>query len=83
MDLNIISQDKLNELKAYIKNSPIVIYTVEGIGLPADLDIEIMVKSNKQLFDFIKELKFRFPALVGEYQPIIFMDTLKVRYLPA
>jgi len=80
--LNNISKEELKRLKMYIKNNPLVIYDVEAIGLPADLDIELMVHSNQQLFGFIKDLKFRFPKLIGEYSTIIFMETLKVRYLP-
>lgn len=82
INLNNITKEKLLKLKTYIKNNPFVIYLIEGIGLPADLDIEMMVKSNEQLFKFIKDLKHKFPELVGEYQPVIFLDTLKVRYLP-
>jgi len=82
IDLYKISKEELIRLKSYIRNNPSVIYIVEGIGLPADLEIEMMVKSNKQLFDFINDLKFRFPKLIGEYNTIIFMDTLKVKYLP-
>ena len=82
IDLYKISKEELIRLKSYIRNNPSVIYIVEGIGLPADLEIEMMVKSNKQLFDFINDLKFRFPKLIGEYNTVIFMDTLKVKYLP-
>ena len=82
ISLNRISKEEIAKLKSYIRNNPLVIYIVEGIGFPGDLDIELMIKSNQQLFDFIKDLKFKFPALVGEYQTVIFMDTLKVKYLP-
>jgi len=82
IDLYKISKEELIRLKSYIKNNPSVIYIVEGIGLPADLEIEMMVKSNKELFDFINDLKFRFPKLIGEYNTVIFMNTLKVKYLP-
>ncbi|MFH1073232.1 MAG: Lrp/AsnC family transcriptional regulator [Nanoarchaeota archaeon] len=82
ISFNRISRNDLMRLKEYIKNNPLLIYIIEGIGLHADLDIEMMVSSNQQLFDFIEDLKFRFPALIGEYQTVIFMDTLKVKYLP-
>lgn len=81
-NLNKISKQELKKLKQYIKSNSSVIYIVEGVGLPADLDIEIMVKTNKQLFEFIEDIKFKFPTLIGEYQIVIFMDTLKVKYLP-
>jgi DNA-binding Lrp family transcriptional regulator len=82
LNLNKTAKDDINKLKSYIKNNPIVIYMIEGVSLPGDLDIEIMVASNKQLYEFIDGLRNTFPALVGEYQTVIFMDTLKVRYLP-
>jgi DNA-binding Lrp family transcriptional regulator len=83
INLYNISKKTLIRLKSYIRNNPAVIYIVEGIGLPADLEIEMMVESNKQLFDFINDLRFRFPKIVGEYNTVIFMDTLKVKYLPS
>lgn len=82
INLNKISKEELNKLKSYIKNNPLIVYIVEGVGLPADLDIEMMVKSNQQLFDFIEDIKFKFPALIGEYQTVMFIATLKVKYLP-
>jgi len=82
INLYNISKEALKALRMFIKSSPVVIYEVEGIGLPGDLDIEVMVKSNAELFDFINSLRFKFPKLVGDYTPVIFMDTLKVKYLP-
>ena len=82
INLNKISKEELIKLKSYIRNNPLVIYIVEGVGLPGDIEIEMMIKSNQQLFDFINDLKFKFPMLIGEYNTVIFMDTLKVKYLP-
>ncbi len=82
IELNRKSKEELKKLKAYIKNNPLVLYLVEGIALPSDLDIEIMVKNNQQLFEFVEDLRFKFPTLIGEYQTVIFVDTLKVKYLP-
>ena len=69
-------------LKEFIKNNPATIYLVEGISLHGDIDFEMMIKDNKELFDFIKLLRKEFPKIVGNYNTVIFMDTLKVRYLP-
>ncbi len=82
IEMNRKSKEELKKLKAYIKSNHLVLYLVEGIALPSDLDIEIMVKSNQQLFEFIEDLRFKFPTLIGEYQTVIFVDTLKVKYLP-
>ncbi|MEK6834949.1 MAG: Lrp/AsnC family transcriptional regulator [Nanoarchaeota archaeon] len=76
------SKEELLKLREYIKLNPLVIYFIEGVGLPSDLDIEIVIKSNQELFNFIEDLKFKFPKLISDYNTVIFIDTLKVRYLP-
>ncbi|MFH1916569.1 MAG: AsnC family transcriptional regulator [Nanoarchaeota archaeon] len=73
---------EVNRLYAYVRENPIVLYVVKGIGFPEDLDVEIMIKSNSELFDFIKDLRQSFPKLIGEYRTFMFIDTKKVRYLP-
>ena len=55
---------------------------MEGIALHADIDIEMMIESNQQLFDFIEDLRLKFPEIIGEYQTIVFAENLKVKYLP-
>ncbi len=74
--------DNIHSLYSYISRNPIVLYIVKGIGLPEDLDIEIMVRSNLELFSFVKDLKRRFPNLIGDYRTFMFIDTKKVRYIP-
>jgi Lrp/AsnC family transcriptional regulator, leucine-responsive regulatory protein len=78
---NYTNQDVLR-LREFIKNHTATIYYVEGIGLHADIDFEMMIKDNQELFDFIKVLRKEFPKIVGNYTTVIFMDTLKVKYLP-
>lgn len=82
--INIHYEDvaQIKRLYAYIKENSIVLYIVEGIGLPEDLDIEVMVRSNLELLNFIKDLRHRFPSLIGDYRTFMFMETKKVRYLP-
>jgi len=82
LTLNTFSKKELNAVKDYLRNNPLVIYVVEGIGLPADLDIEIMIRSPEQLYGFIDDIRFKFPMLIGEYDTLIFLDTLKLKYLP-
>lgn len=81
--INKGSKDALRKVKSYLKQIPLCVYIVEGIGIPADLDVEIMVKSNQELFSFIEELRFTFPTSIGEYQTVIFLDTVKVNYFPS
>ncbi len=72
----------LRRLQEFIKNNPATIYYVRGVSLHADVDFEMMIKDNKELFDFIKLLRDEFPKIIGSYTIAIFMDTLKVKYLP-
>ena len=44
INLNKVSKDNIRLLKNYIKNNPLVIYIVEGVGIPGDIDLELMVK---------------------------------------
>lgn len=82
LSLDTTEQQALRELQSYLKRHPAVIYVIEGLGFPKMLDFEMMVQSNQELFSFIEELRFRFPRLVGEYETVVFLDTLKVKYLP-
>ncbi len=82
MSLNNITKERLLELRNYVKNNSIVLYIVEGIGLPGDLDVEIMVKTSQELFNFIKDLRGKFPNMIGDYKTIIIYETKKVRYIP-
>lgn len=82
ISLNNTTKEGLQKVKMYLKQSTFCIYIVEGVGLPADLDVEIMVESNQQLFSLMEELRFTFPSLIGEYQTVMFLDTLKVTYFP-
>lgn len=80
-----IHYENINEIKklySYVKENPIVLYVVKGVGLPEDLDIEVMVKTNQELFNFVKDLKLKFPNLIEDYRTFMFIDTKKVRYLP-
>ncbi len=72
----------LSQIQEYIKNDPKVIYQVKGIGFPGDLDLEVIVRSSQELYDFIKDLKLRFPSSIREQKIFMFRDTVKVRFLP-
>lgn len=72
----------LRKLKEFIKYNPSTIYYIEGIGLHSTIDFEMMIKDNKELFEFMKLLRKEFPKIIENYTTVIFMDTLKVKYLP-
>ena len=82
IDIHNFSDRELMEIKERIKQNPATIYEVEGIGLPEFLDVEIMVRSNDDLRNFITDLKNRFPKIIGHFSTFTFLDTIKVRYYP-
>lgn len=82
VNLNYADMGQIRKLHSYVKENPIVLYVVKGIGMPEDLDIEVMVKTNEELYQFIKDLKVKFPTLIGDYKTFMFINTEKVRYLP-
>lgn len=73
---------EIQQIYDFLKTNPLVLYIVKGVGFIEDLDIEIMVKNNQELFDFIKSLRTKFPNSVGDYKSLMFEDTKKVRYIP-
>jgi DNA-binding Lrp family transcriptional regulator len=82
MNTTNITKEKLERIKTYLKSQTATIYQVEGVGKPEFLDVEIMVKTNNELLEFVKKLKKEFPYTIGSYRQIMFVDTKKVRYYP-
>jgi len=79
--LTNVTHEDFNKFKAFLKNDSRTIYIVNEIGI-CDIDVELMVRSVQDLFKFIKEIKFRFPRLIREYETLALVETLKVNYLP-
>ena len=75
------TEQEVKKLKQYLKELPEVIYFVEELGM-CDLDIEIMLKSTQDFFNFMNNIKYQFPTLIKEYETLIFVNTLKINYLP-
>ena len=82
VSINYESLQEINKLYDYIKCNSSVLYVVKGIGFPEDLDFEIIVKDNSELYDLIKDLKQKFPAVIGDYKILMSIEMKKVRYLP-
>lgn len=75
-------QKTYQELLEYIKNQPMTVWLVDGVGLLGDIEIEVMVESTAELFDFINQMRLQFPAVVEEYRTLLFAEVLKELYLP-
>ena len=79
--LSNVNKEELMKLKEFFRTNPKVIYTVEEIGV-CDVDIELMMKSSQDFFEFLREVKYAFPSLIKEYATLIIDETLKINYLP-
>ena len=77
--LNNISENNIKMLKGYLAKNSKVIYFVEEVG-PWNFDVECMFKSNQEYFEFIKNLRYKFPELIREYETLIVVKTIKVGY---
>ncbi len=82
INLNRYGKKEVSSVKEFIKNHPVTIYLVEGINLHADIDCEIVVQDNAELFDFITKLREHFPQVIGDYSTICYVKTHKTRFLP-
>jgi hypothetical protein len=82
INLNKYGKQDVIAVKEFIKNQPATIYLIEGINLHADIDCEIIVKDNAELFDFITTLRQQFPKVIGDYTTVWYVKTIKTRFLP-
>lgn len=82
LNVSVASAENLKAVKAYLSQQPLVLYIVEGIGFPADIDFEMAAQSPLELDDFMRKLRSAFPGIIADYNALLFTGTLKVRYLP-
>lgn len=76
-----VTKENFETFRRYLENNPKVIYIIDEIGI-CNIDVEAMFESERDYFDFMKELKFKFPTLIKDYETLIGMETLKINYLP-
>lgn len=77
--LNNVSEKSIRQFKGYLKGDPRLVYFVEEVGL-WNFDIECMFRTNQEFFEFIKNLRHKFPEMIREYETLIIAKTLKVNY---
>ena len=82
LNLSIPSRENLHAVKEYIKHQPLSLYIVEGVGIPGDLDFEIVAQSPFQIDELIRKLRSTFPGLISDYAALLYTSVLKVSYLP-
>jgi len=70
------------KLVGFVKQNPAVVYIVEGTGIPAELDVEIVVRDVLDIYRFVNGLRAAFPGEIGAYESMILEEARKVRYFP-
>jgi len=81
VNFNNFNEEKINYLEHYIEDNPQIIYIIRALGT-CDLDIELIVESNEDLFSFIEDLQSKFTNSIKEYKTMILTDTIKAKFLP-
>ncbi len=79
--LTNVSKEETRNLEENLEKDPRVIYNVKALGT-GDLDIELMVDSNQEFFDFIEKLEDKLPGAIKDYQSMILSKTVKSEFLP-
>lgn len=81
--LNLTHDDKkkIAAIKEDLRKNLNTVYFVDEIGI-SDIDVEMMIGSNREFIDIIEALENKYPDMIKEYRHIIFTDTIKVSFLP-
>ena len=77
---NVNKKEYLRMLQ-YLKVNPRLTYRVEEIGI-CDVDVELMLESSEDFFEFLKQIKYTFPGMIKEHETILMGTTIKLIYLP-
>jgi len=79
--LNDLQEEAITKLEGYLAQESSVIYVVKAMGT-CDLDIELVLDSTEQLYNFIDDIQIRFPGIIKEYDLLILKNTIKQTFLP-
>lgn len=81
--LNLINilEPSFSNLIRYLKSLTNTIYITKPIGM-ADLEFELMVKTNEEFHTTMKDLRYQFPDMIKNYTSIIIRHEHYINYLP-
>jgi Lrp/AsnC family leucine-responsive transcriptional regulator len=81
--LSIKKRDVLDteRIKDYFKNYLGAAYIIDEISM-ADLELEVVCRSNKEFFEFLDDLQEKFPDLIMDYEYGIIAEIIGVNFLP-
>jgi DNA-binding Lrp family transcriptional regulator len=76
-----IQEPDFSNLIVHLKDLTSSIYITKPLGM-ADLEFELMVKSNDEFHHTLQELRYKFPALIKNYTSMIIRREHYINYLP-
>lgn len=81
LTLHNMSERKQNELVAYLRYNPNVVYVTKAFGI-ADLEFEIMLHSQRELHELIRDLRQKFSDIIKSFDSLIIYEEPLINYLP-
>jgi len=81
LTLQNLTEEKKNKIFDYVHHHPATVHTTELVG-GADLETEFQVKSNDELYEYIKEIRVRFGDIIRDYEFMQYTEEYKFSYLP-
>jgi Lrp/AsnC family leucine-responsive transcriptional regulator len=81
LNLTNISEESRRKLIEYLKNLTSSIYITKAVGV-ADLEFELMVKSNEESHYILRQLRYEYSAVIRSYTSFIIYDEPYINYLP-
>ena len=76
LKLNDTSRQNLEQLTAYLKRQPSIIYLLKTIG-PYDFEFELMTRSNEEFYNIVKDLRIRFSTNIKNLNMVIMKEEAK------
>ncbi len=81
LNLTNITQENVQKLIYYLKSLNSSIYITKAVGV-ADIEFELLVKSNDEFHNIMRELRCQFPNLIKNYSSFIIYYEPYINYLP-
>lgn len=81
LNLANISNENIQKLTSYLKSLNNSIYITKAIGV-ADIEFELLVKSNEQFHNIVRELRYKFSDIIKDYSSFIIYYEPYINYLP-
>ena len=81
LQLQNISQEKMNNLISFLRYNTNVIYITKAIGL-SDIEFEIILKGENKLYEFFRYLREKFSDIIMDYDSVLYYEEPLVNYSP-